>query len=306
MTSFPKVSSSRRRHVITALAMLSRVTAAVLWVALATIGVRLSRTGFRRASDAVAARAAILGVTPLHVVLAGAVAVLAGTTVALVKLADSIRGRHLTAVDRSITDWVIDHRVDAITSGFRAVTWLGSEVVLVPLVVVVTVLIAWRAPRPLAPAALFVAANVGAAAASMALKHLLDRPRPPIPDRLVVVDNPAFPSGHATQAAAFFGATALLVLLSAGPSRRKIAVIVCAAAVTLVVGASRIYLGVHWTSDVVGGYLLAAGWLAALTIAATTQVWHRRRSRSFDRCQRAAARRSRSQRRAHRGPDDPG
>lgn len=74
----------------------------------------------------------------------------------------------------------------------------------------------------------------------------------------------SFPSGHSTQAATFYGGLVLLVLLSGAPVRRKVIAVAAAGVVTMLVGVSRAYLGAHWASDVLGGYLLALVWLAAL------------------------------------------
>jgi len=71
----------------------------------------------------------------------------------------------------------------------------------------------------------------------------------------------AFPSGHATQSAAFYAM--LAVVLGAGLSSRRRAILWSAAAlVVVIVGASRIYLGAHWLTDVLGGYALGVSWVA--------------------------------------------
>ena len=76
----------------------------------------------------------------------------------------------------------------------------------------------------------------------------------------------AFPSGHATQTIAFYGMLAIVLITWYGP-RRRLLFAIGAALVTLVVGASRLYLGVHWLTDVLGGYALGLTWLAVVVIA---------------------------------------
>lgn len=73
----------------------------------------------------------------------------------------------------------------------------------------------------------------------------------------------SFPSGHSAEAIAFYGALAWVVV-ELLPGRRS-RVLVCAGAIVLglAIGFSRAYLGVHWASDVVSGWLLGLGWLAA-------------------------------------------
>jgi undecaprenyl-diphosphatase len=95
------------------------------------------------------------------------------------------------------------------------------------------------------------------------LKQLVERPRPNI-SRALDVSGFGFPSGHATSAAAVAGA--LVVLLAAvGPRKARPYVWIGAIAFAFLVGASRIYLGVHWPTDVLGGLILGAGWVLICT-----------------------------------------
>lgn len=92
------------------------------------------------------------------------------------------------------------------------------------------------------------------------IKHLVERPRPALVAHLVEVHPPSFPSGHAADSAFVYGTLALIAVGgSATPAVRRY----LAAAMLLVVvmvGASRVVLGVHWPSDVLAGWALGAGW----------------------------------------------
>ena len=93
------------------------------------------------------------------------------------------------------------------------------------------------------------------------LKLLLDRPRPPAADQLVAETNESLPSGHATMSVVVIGS--LVVLAWAGAARAaRVAMVAAAAAWIGAVGATRIYLGVHWFCDVLAGWLVGAAWLA--------------------------------------------
>ena len=117
----------------------------------------------------------------------------------------------------------------------------------------------WRGRR--ADAVLVVGAMAGASLVFRLLKMVLDRPRPPAADRLVAETNESLPSGHATMSVVVIGS--LVVLAWAGRGARARAAMVAAAAAWIgAVGATRVYLGVHWFSDVLAGWLVGAAWLA--------------------------------------------
>lgn len=89
---------------------------------------------------------------------------------------------------------------------------------------------------------------------NLALKQIFAAPRPDLLPHLDIVHTYSFPSGHAAGNMMVFGALALL----AGRASAYVA----AAAMVLLIGASRIWLGVHWPSDVVAGWIEGLGWLA--------------------------------------------
>jgi membrane protein DedA with SNARE-associated domain/membrane-associated phospholipid phosphatase len=162
--------------------------------------------------------------------------------------------------DPHVTAWVIAHRTGWLTSALQVLTWLGSTAVIIPagLAIGLYFLIRRRDWRPLA---LLAAAVAGAIGLYDIVKALVGRPRPPASIWIGHYTGAAFPSGHATQSAAFYAM--LAIVLGTGLSfRRRAAVWTAAALVVLIVGASRIYLGAHWLTDVLAGYALGASWVA--------------------------------------------
>lgn len=110
-------------------------------------------------------------------------------------------------------------------------------------------------------AALFVlVATAGGVVLSEGLKHLFARPRPELVAHLVEVQTASFPSGHAMLSAVTF--LTLGALLARIQSRRRLKAYVVSVAIllTLLTGASRIYLGVHWPTDVLAGWCAGAAW----------------------------------------------
>jgi undecaprenyl-diphosphatase len=172
-----------------------------------------------------------------------------------------------TGFDRSITSWSVEHRASWLTSVARALSTVGSQKVLLPLVAVVTiVLIVRRAGRS---AVLLVVLWAGALELYALAKTVVDRPRPPMHLWLTSAASWAFPSGHATQSLSTFAALAL-VCASVFPAARRPG-LALAVALAAGVGWSRVYLGVHWATDVLAGWLAAACWVALVARVAHTR-----------------------------------
>ncbi len=177
----------------------------------------------------------------------------------LLRLAERPDGS--TGIDSSITAWFIAHRTGALTSLARALSTLGSQVVLLPLTAVAAAMLILR--RRFAFCALVIAAWGGAILLYSVTKQVVGRHRPPAHLWLTVVGRtPSFPSGHATQSLATLAALAVLSsvwLPRAGPAAKLLALALIAG-----VGWSRVYLGVHWATDVAAGWLVAAAWIIVL------------------------------------------
>jgi membrane protein DedA with SNARE-associated domain/membrane-associated phospholipid phosphatase len=175
---------------------------------------------------------------------------------------DVIAHEEAVLSDPSVMRFVADHRVPWATGLFKGVTWLGSNAVLVPLVVVLGGYVLLRR-RNLWAAALLVVALAGANAWYHVVKLLVARDRPPEAFHLISVSGFAFPSGHATAAIAAWGAAAI-VLAAGQPAGMKVAIWIGGGLIVTLVAFSRVYLGVHWWTDVVAGVALGGAWLCTL------------------------------------------
>src|SRR5439155_23757537 len=153
--------------------------------------------------------------------------------------------------DPQVLSLFVGHRTPCLTSLARALTCLGSGFVLWP-VVIAAGLGLWRWRRRWLVAALPALALAGAAAWSLLIKILVGRPRPPASDWLASAHGWAFPSQHAAQALATWGMLAFMLMV--GRSVRLRALLLAGAAlIAFVVGLTRLYLAVHWMTDVLGG-----------------------------------------------------
>jgi membrane-associated phospholipid phosphatase len=139
---------------------------------------------------------------------------------------------------------------------WRAISWIGGGTQRYIIVGILALFIGWklRWQAGLAVAATSVLSNL----ASDGLKLAFARPRPDLVPHLDHAASFAFPSGHATSAAVVYLIVALIV-----PTERRGLWLGTAATLALLTGLSRIMLGVHWPSDVVGGWLLGASFALA-------------------------------------------
>lgn len=181
--------------------------------------------------------------------------------------------------------WLTDHRVGWLTATMRTVTQLGSLRLIAPLVALTALLLIFRARRPDA-AALLVTAAAGTSLLVVLVKLLIGRARPEGSGMLVLVDSSSFPSAHSAQAVATYGALAYLAGQAAPRWGQRVAAWTAAVLIAVLVGFSRLYLGVHWLSDVLGGYALGAAWLAIVITA--TATYQRLRSQRPSRSSNAA------------------
>jgi len=198
------------------------------------------------------------------------------------QLADEVSESEIVGIDRALllafrnpadsTDpigpaWV-EQTVTEITS-------LGGYPILVVLVaVVVGYLIVARRYGP----ALFVVLSTSlGAVVSQLLKMAYERPRPDIVNHLVPIHTASFPSGHATMSTVVYLTLAALIARMVEETRVRVYVITVAVVLSLTVGLSRIYLGVHWPSDVAAGWALGAAWASlAWLVVSGLRAWRRR------------------------------
>ena len=162
--------------------------------------------------------------------------------------------------DRDVWAWFVDHRAEPVTFVMKGVSVLTDIPQMTVLAIVAAVLL-WRIRRR-PEAAVVLAATIGATLLVDGFKRLYDRVRPPAAARLMTENNPALPSGHALGSIVVLGVLAAVVVLATRHTLLRVAVVVTAALGVITIGVSRLYLDVHWLTDVVTGWLLGGAWLA--------------------------------------------
>jgi undecaprenyl-diphosphatase len=142
----------------------------------------------------------------------------------------------------------------------RDITALGSAVVLIIMTLLILGFL-WISGR-VRIAAMIAVATVGGQALNLGLKHAFARERPDAALHLVEVSSTSFPSGHSMASSIFYLTMGVLLARTASRRREKTYFVGAAILITFLIGFSRVYLGVHWPSDVLAGLLLGTGWAA--------------------------------------------
>jgi membrane-associated phospholipid phosphatase len=176
-------------------------------------------------------------------------------------------------LDRRITLAVRGFQTPARDALARSVTSLGdARFLVVSCLATVAVL---YAQKHRVSGLLFAGSVVGGWALETLFKISFNRSRPDLWPALVAEKTPSFPSGHATMTVVFFGGIAALVFHLSKSRLHRSASVLAAAAIILSVGWTRIYLGAHWMTDVVAGFLVGLFWV--VVCATGTEYFVRRR-----------------------------
>ena len=199
-----------------------------------------------------------------------------------VELTDSLTGRSLKDYDRTITDFVISFRTPELTKIFQAITDAGDLYGYIIATTIAALFFFWKF-RNWKIILELISVTILAALSNIALKRVINRARPDI-EHLVVVESLSYPSGHSMSAMAFYG---FLIYLSFQIKMAKwLRVFFCLLCLFLIlgIGISRIYLGVHFPSDVLGGYTAGLIWIAfCVVLFNIIDLLRKRKSRDIER-----------------------
>jgi undecaprenyl-diphosphatase len=178
----------------------------------------------------------------------------------------------LTRADSRVANAMNDrvHSHHWMVTVLQGVSWLGRAPWLILLVVAATVYVWRRGRRRLV--AFLVVTPLGGGIVDSLVKVAVDRPRPVVDHPVATALGKSFPSGHAMSSLVTYGTLLVVFLPVLRPVLRRVAVVTTAVLV-LAIGTSRLLLGVHFVSDVIGGFVLGAAWLAgAIAVFETWRV----------------------------------
>jgi membrane-associated phospholipid phosphatase len=169
-----------------------------------------------------------------------------------------------TRTDERLAVWLHGRATEPLTDVFRAITRLGNFITLFA-VTLVAVVIFWRR-RERIDATFVALAALGAQVLSTGMKLGFRRDRPFFPDPLATESTFSFPSGHALVSLAVYGSIALVLARRLSSHIERALLLGATALLVIAIGFSRLYLGVHFLSDVLAGYAAGAAWLAFLYV----------------------------------------
>src|SRR5919107_3892010 len=187
---------------------------------------------------------------------------------------DLLNNDPLVRFDQTVETLLHDRATPALTAFFLVITALGSLETIGLLGLVVSVILGVR--RQWRYLGTWLAALAGGVVLNQLLKEFFARPRPYFEHPLLLEASYSFPSSHATMSLICYGMLAYFCVLALRTWRAKTAVVFGAALLVLLIGFSRMYLGVHYFSDVVAGFASGGIWLSTLITASETL---RRRSK---------------------------
>lgn len=193
------------------------------------------------------------------IVLIALIIVVAGINI-FIELTEFLKDDLLAQYDQRISEYVVSHRSPVLTDYFIFITHVGDVygyMIILGLAIVASLLYFKNWKYILQTVFVLILASIS----NVMLKRLVNRARPGA-EHLVVVETLSYPSGHAMGAMAFYGFLIYLVYrFKIGHPLLKWGIIFLLLVIILSIGISRIYLGVHYPSDIVGGYIAGLIWV---------------------------------------------
>ncbi|MBA9026172.1 phosphatase PAP2 family protein [Peribacillus huizhouensis] len=172
-----------------------------------------------------------------------------------------ISGKRIVQFDQKVISFVQGFETSLVTSIMKFFTFIGSmPVVLV--IVLIALIILDKVLKHRTELVLFVVVIIGTPVLNQLLKFVFQRSRPDI-HRLIEVGGYSFPSGHAMNAFAVYGIISFLLWRHIPTFLGRTTLIIISGIFIFMIGISRIYLGVHYPSDIIGGYFASSFWLAS-------------------------------------------
>jgi undecaprenyl-diphosphatase len=186
---------------------------------------------------------------------------------------DLITGDPLVVVDALISEWFHTHATPRFTLYMQSVSALASGTAVGILFALMGAVLLWKRYWYSLPG--LALAVAGGMLLNVLLKNLFGRARPGWADPLMALTDPGFPSGHTMMATIIYGYVAVFLISGVAAWRWRFLIAALTMLLVLAVAVSRMYLGAHYLSDVLGAMAAGTAWLALCLTA--TEAWRRSR-----------------------------
>lgn len=215
---------------------------------------------------------------PYYVTILAAAIIFAVALTSFVQLTDELAENELGDVDQSVTEYVVSFRSETLTRYLTFVTHLGDRYtyIIITLLLAAYFFIRHRSWKFILQTTLVL---ILATLSNIALKDAINRARPSH-EHLVSVSTLSYPSGHSMSAMAFYGFLIYLCLRYNTSRPLKYVIVIFLGLLIVSIGLSRIYLGVHFPTDVAGGFVGGAIWVAFCAVVFNVFELLRKRQRA--------------------------
>jgi membrane-associated phospholipid phosphatase len=185
---------------------------------------------------------------------------------------DIINHEPITIADAQLSTWLHLHASPFLTRAMFAITFFGSTKAASLIAVPLGLYLIWR--RRFYWLAAVISSIGGGMLLNKLLKYAFHRPRPFFNDPLLKLTSYSFPSGHTMTATVLYGVLAAYFFTTTTDCRRRVLIVFSAGFLILLVGLSRMYLGAHYLSDVLGAMAEGLAWLS-LCLTVVYSIWQR-------------------------------
>jgi undecaprenyl-diphosphatase len=196
--------------------------------------------------------------TALGIYLVGGAIIAIAGTAAFVELASHVRSGATQTFDENVMRWMGAHRIEWIERSLLEITALGTGLVVMMIVLISALFLIATQHR--FSAFLLLVASAGGIVLNAVLKSSFDRPRPQLFEWLTVPSSSSFPSGHAMSSAIVYFTVAYLIARLEKRRWMRTLTIISSLLLVLLISVSRLYLGVHYPSDVLAGMIIGLAW----------------------------------------------
>lgn len=205
------------------------------------------------------ARLSLQGLFGLHFTVGTTVIVIAGSLFGVIA-ENVVSGDSLTILDAQVAHWLHAHSTPIVTQCLLLITHLHDPIIISFMVALIAFFLIWKKRWYEVFTVLLVVP--GGMLLNLLVKQVFQRARPTFEQPLVILTTYSFPSGHVVATTLFYGMLAALLISQAHKWTRNAFVVLIAFALVALVAFSRLYLGAHYLSDVLAGFLEGLTWLA--------------------------------------------